>query len=228
MSSERWRSRTRSALQAYFRRRSFPRLTLSVILLITGVCGFLISYLLLHLGMVHMWARYPLAVLLSYALLLALIRLWVEIERSRFDPAVADIENAEEYGEPNFQSLPPERSWWSYFDLPADVFTTDEGCLIFIFAMIFFALLGLLLTTLAAAPALIAEVFLDAFLISALFRRLRVAQKEHWLGAALRKTLASALVVALLLGLGGWILEVMAPGAHSIGKAIEQIRAHEL
>ncbi len=86
-----WRSRARASLEAYFRRRSFPRLTLSLLLLLTGVTGFLISYAMLQLGLQHMWVRYPIATLGSYGLLLALSRGWVPIERSRFDPEHAAI-----------------------------------------------------------------------------------------------------------------------------------------
>ncbi len=75
-----WRSRARASLEAYFRRRSFPRRTLSLLLLLTGLTGFLIPYAMLELGMQHMWVRYPIATLGSYCLLLALIRGWVAIE----------------------------------------------------------------------------------------------------------------------------------------------------
>ena len=68
--------------------------------------------------------------------------------------------------------------------------------------------------------------FLDAFIVSALYRRLSVAQKGHWLGAALKKTWAPALVTAVILAIGGWALERMAPGAPSIGKAIQQLRGY--
>ncbi len=77
-----WRSRARASLEAYFRRRSFPRLTLSLLLLLTGLTGFLISYAMLELGMQHMWVRYPIATLGSYCLLLALIRGGLQLSES--------------------------------------------------------------------------------------------------------------------------------------------------
>ncbi len=43
-----WRARAKAALEAYFRRRSFPRLTLGLLLLITGFVGFLVSFGLLR------------------------------------------------------------------------------------------------------------------------------------------------------------------------------------
>ena len=56
-------------------------------------------------------------------------------------------------------------------------------------------------------------------------RRLRVAQKEYWLGTAVRRTWDAALLTALFLALGGWTLEQLAPGARSIRKAIEQLQS---
>jgi hypothetical protein len=174
-----------------------------------------------------MWVRYPVAVLVSYSALLGLIRIWVEIERRRFDPDEADLR-----AEPPSPSPASDlrrgggSSWFDWLDLGHFGFPDlDEGCL----AAVLFIVLGLLLVGLvmivAAAQALLAEIFLDAFIVSVLYRRLRIAQKEDWLGTALRKTVVPALITAILLGLGGRVLEESAPGAHSIGKAIKQIRS---
>ncbi len=70
-----WRRRATAALAAYFRQRSFPRTVLALVLLVTGLAGFLLSYAMLHAGLDEMWMRYPLAVLGSYGVLLALIRI---------------------------------------------------------------------------------------------------------------------------------------------------------
>jgi hypothetical protein len=226
-----WRARAKAALQSYFRRRSFPRITLTLLLAITGAVGFFISYLLLRLGMEHMWARYPIAVLVSYAVLLSLIRVWVEIERARFDPADAEVENtAVEDWDGSTLTHGSSRSSWDYLDFPSgiDVFEADDGCLPAILVLVVVTLVTIVFVTIAAAPALIAEVFLDAFIVAVLYRRLRIAQREHWLGTALRKTWLAAFATALALALGGWALEQAAPGARSIGKAIEQIRSGEL
>ena len=232
--NDKWRTRARNALEAYFRRRSFPRITLSLILLITGVAGFLISFILLKAGWVHMWMRYPVAVLCSYAVLLALIRIWVEIERERFDEADADLEN----GDDDDSAQVPSSSRLSSFDaedLPTGCLDVPggcvevgaEGCLSVILIGVVVSLGVLFFTTVAGAPALVAEVFLDAFLVSVLYRRLRIAQREHWLGTALRKTWKPVLLTALLLLIGGWALEMIAPEAHSLGEAIERIRGKE-
>jgi hypothetical protein len=56
-----------------------------------------------------------------------------------------------------------------------------------------------------------------------LYRRLRIAAEEHWLGTAIRKTWISALIIAVLLAIAGMCLESLAPGARSIGPAIHRI-----
>src|SRR5262249_15953861 len=79
-------SRARAALEGYFRKRSFPRIILGLILLLTGAVGLGVSYELLHAGVTKMWIRYPVAVLVAYAVMLGLVRLWIEFEQRRFDP----------------------------------------------------------------------------------------------------------------------------------------------
>jgi hypothetical protein len=99
----------------------------------------------------------------------------------------------------------------------------DEGCIPLLLFLFLFALLAATVAALIGAPALIAEVFLDAFLVTVLYRRLRIAEKEHWLGTAIRKTWALALMTAALLAVTGWVLDELAPGSRSIGRAIEQL-----
>ena len=219
-----WRSRATAALEAYFRRRSFPRTMLTLLLLITGTAAFLVSYGLLQIGVDHMWIRYPVAVLAAYAVLLALVRLWVELEKRRFDPddpvikaAVSNEQSAHTF---HYQ---PSRRWWDYIDVPDVGSLGDEGCLPALMIGALIVLVVAVAVAVIGAPALIAEVFLDAFLVSVLYRRLRIAEQEHWLGTAIRKTWVPALVTTAALALIGWILEELAPGARSIGKALEQI-----
>ena len=91
---EKWRTRTRRALERYFDKRSAPRLILSVLLILTGTAGLLISILLLHAGLEAMSIRYPIAVLAGYGVFLLLLRFWVEFERARFNPESGEIDAA--------------------------------------------------------------------------------------------------------------------------------------
>lgn len=221
-----WRVRARTALQDYFQRRSAPRLILSAILILTGSAGFGVSAGLLRFGLERMWIRYPIAVFAAYGVFLGLIRLWVEFEKSRFDPQTSEVQEALKQPEakhsPSWSSGHSSESWFDWLDVPS-VFDFDEGCLPVLLVGALIGVIGLLIFTAIAAPALAAEVFIDAFVVSVLYRQLRKAAQENWLSTAVKKTWIRALAVAILLSLIGWCLELAAPGSHSIGPAIEKL-----
>lgn len=58
-------------------RLNWPRLQISLILLLTGVAGFLASLLLLRVGVDSMAIRYPLAITAAYCFFLFLLRIWL-------------------------------------------------------------------------------------------------------------------------------------------------------
>jgi len=222
------RERAQNALRRYFEKRSSPRIILSLLLILAGSFAFLVSFISLHSGVEQMWLRYPVAVLAGYAFFLGLLRIWVEIERSRFDPREAELEAllVERRSSVNESSTLSRRSWLDWLDL-SNFVDVDEGCLpvlllILVIGLVF-GVAALLVSLVAAAPALLAEIFLDAVIVSMLYRRLRIAAKEHWLGTAIRRTWWRVVIVAAFLSLGGWALEEFAPGTHSIGPAIEKI-----
>jgi len=144
---------------------------------------------------------------------LLLLRIWVEIERARFDPAEVVIEEVAPRSEKK------ENPWLDAIQIP-DIPDSD-GCLPLIALGVVLGLIVLLVIALAGAPILIAEVFIDAFLVGVLYRRLRIPADEHWLGAAIRRTWPFVLGTAVLLGIGGWSLSAMAPGSQTIGEALE-------
>lgn len=221
-----WPVHARAALRRYFQKRSAPRTIVSLLLILTGFFAFLVSYASLRFGLTQMWIRYPVALLAGYAFFLGLLRLWVELERSRFNPDAAEIKEfvreerrSAKTSRRKYESRP---SWLDYLDVP-NLLDFDEGCLPALLGVIAIGLVVFLVTAVAAMPALLAEVFVDVFIVSVFYRRLRIAAQEHWLGTALRKTWWLALMAAALLSLAGWALETAAPGSHSIGPAIEKI-----
>lgn len=224
----RFRNRARSALAAYFKRRSFPRIALSLLLILTGGFGFLVSFLLLKADLAAMWLRYPVAVLASYAFFLLLLRGWVEIERNRFTPEEIDQLDLRDttLSESPLRETSGKQSWLDYLDVPSNTLDLfDDGCLpVLLIGAVLGAACALLLMVFAA-PALIAEVFLDLVLVSLLYKRLRIASHEHWLSTALRKTWGTAAIVALLLMITGICLQIMAPEAKSIGPATREVLA---
>ena len=219
--SLKWRARATAALQRYFEERSYPRTMLTLLLLLAGAPGFLVSAGMLRIGYYHMWFRYPVAVLAGYGVLLGLVRGWVELEKGSFDPDDPVMKTA--LAAKQTQSK-RSSDWWDSLDfLNVDFSDGDLGCIPVLLVGGVVVLFAAVVAAVIGAPALIAEVFLDAFLVTVLYRRLRIAEKEHWLGTAIRKTWSLALVAAGALALIGWTLEQLAPGAHSIGKAIERL-----
>ncbi len=208
-----WRERAKRGVETYFRKRSFPRFILGLTLLLTGFAGFGISMLLLRSGLVEMWLRYPIAVIGAYGAFLLLLRIWVQIERTRFDPAEVVIEETAP------RNKKKENSWLDGVQIP-DI-PDGDGCLPLILVGVVLGLIVLLVIALAGAPVFIAEVFIDAFLAGVLYRRLRIAADEHWLGSAIRRTWLFVLATAVLMGIGGLCLTIMAPGSRTIGDTIE-------
>ena len=229
-SHPKWRLRARSALEAYFRNRSFPRLTLGLIVTIAGFAGFLISYALLHHGFEEMLFRYPVAVAGGYLAFLGLLRLWVEIERVGYDPRQVAI-STDPPEEKETASLLDQWSrkdhgWLDWLDL-VEIPVLEDGCLV---GCLFAFLIGLvagvasiLFSFIMAAPELLAEVFLDAVVVTMLYRHLKTAAREHWLSTAVKRTWISALLTAGALSLLGLCLDGLAPHSDSIGPALKEI-----
>jgi hypothetical protein len=75
--------------------------------------------------------------------------------------------------------------------------------------------------TIYMAPVLLAEVALDAAIISVLYRRLRRDEQGYWLTTVLRRTWLPALVLIVFTFLTGFALQMAAPEARSIGGVIQ-------
>lgn len=73
------------------------RLYMAIILFIAGTVGFLASFTFLHLGLIQMIFRYPLAVLVAYGAFLFLLWLWLGRRNRRksnldLDPGTPDFD----------------------------------------------------------------------------------------------------------------------------------------
>jgi uncharacterized membrane protein YgcG len=73
------------------------------------------------------------------------------------------------------------------------------------------------------APVLLAEVALDAAIISLLYRRLRRDEQGYWLTTVLRRTWLPALVLVVFTFLTGFALQIAAPEARSIGGVVQSV-----
>jgi hypothetical protein len=74
-----------------------------------------------------------------------------------------------------------------------------------------------------AGSELLAEVFLDAVVVTMLYRHLKNAARQHWLGTAVRRSWRLVIAMAASLSLLGACLSVFAPNSHSLGKALREI-----
>jgi hypothetical protein len=223
MESEYKRRRAIRGLAEFLRRRRFPRLALGLVLALTGLAGFGFSFFLLKAGLGAMWLRYPIAVLGAYAVFLLLMRCWVEIEQSQINPEDPEVLEALEKGAPEPLRTQSSNSWLDGLDLPnVDIFDAD-GCLPVILIGVVIALVAMVIVALIGAPVLLAEVLIDLLLAGILYRRLKRAADEHWLGTCIRKTWIFVLCTAGLLLVAGLCLSFAAPDAHSIGPALEKL-----
>ena len=220
-------------LRTHFARRRSPRATITVILLATGGAGFVASVMLLKGGVSQMWLRYPLAALIAWAVFLALVRAWAERERESFridehlgeiappenDPSAAD----EAGGESALDKPRHKRAWrWlDWLDVP-DIGLDAEGCLVgIVFVVLIAALAGAVVAVaglIGEAEVVLAEVFLDAVLVSALYRRLSRLQPRWWLAGALRQTVWPVFFTTVFLVGTALIFQQEVPEAKSAGE----------
>ncbi len=77
------------------------------------------------------------------------------------------------------------------------------------------------------APMLLAEVALDAALVSAAYRRLRKEDVGHWTGAVFRRTWVPAVILVIFMSVAGFAAQRIAPEARSIGDVVRTLTAAE-
>ncbi len=221
----RLRGRARRALKKYFDKKRSPRFVLGLVILLTGLVGFGLSYVMLRAGMTSMGIRYPLSIFGAYAAFLGLIRIWVEVERRHFDPEDPELLEDLASDEVEYEQVGTSRqdsSWLDWMDFSSGL-DGDVGALPLLLIGVIIGLIVLLISAIGGAPLLIAEIFIDAVLAGLLYRRLRIPVNEHWLGTAIRKTWLYVGGAAVLMAIAGFCLDHMAPQSDSLGKAIKEL-----
>ncbi|MBC3831874.1 hypothetical protein H8K33_10175 [Undibacterium amnicola] len=84
------RSHLVSSLKSRIEKDGYPRLQMMLMVLMTGLIGFLSSFILLHSGMKTMWLRYLCAFGIAYIGFIGLLRVWLVTQREH----VADVAEA--------------------------------------------------------------------------------------------------------------------------------------
>ncbi len=221
-----------------------PRFQISLILLFTGLAGFLMSFSLLHLGVPWMWLRYPIAILIAYCVFLLLLRLWLFLQRRNldvdFDPSALDFSSSEASGHgeslqfggggdfggggaggswgESISSSSSASSGGSVSDGVGFDLDLEEGWLV-VLAIV--ALIGGLVASIYIiyiAPALLAEILVDGALVGGLYKRVKPIEQRHWLRAAVRRTLLPAILAAIFFTVAGYAMQKAVPAAHSMGE----------
>jgi hypothetical protein len=74
-----------------------------------------------------------------------------------------------------------------------------------------------------AAPALLAEVLVDALIVGTVSKQMGLLERRDWTATAIRRTWFPATVMILMLVVGGWALQQAVPDARSIGPAVQAL-----
>lgn len=225
-------------------RDSTPRLYLMLIVAGAGGAAFLTSVLMLRSDIpafAGMSLRYGAAALAGYAAFVALIRLWMAAQREPVLETSFDV--AEDAIDLALRPPPSSSRGTGEADVPLEMESTggaaravkaspaaaedgggwgfgldldDLGWLL-LAGICICAGASAVVYVVYIAPVLLAEVALDAAIVSALYRHLRADEAGHWLATVLTKTWFPAFVVVLFAMIAGFALQMIEPEARSIG-----------
>jgi len=236
-----WIARLRHRLE----RDGTPRFDMLLITLTTGVNGFLASLLLLLFGVETMWLRYAIAFAVAYLNFLWMLRLWLRhretVDFDVFDAAdlATDVPRLFDGGfdggggsfggggaSSDFEGEPirPAASGASKGDV-SSIFDAEEGILVIALVAALFGLLAASFWMIWSAPALLAELALDACFVGGLYHRLRRVDSSAWFGTALKRTVLPFFFTGALFVFAGWLAQEKYPAARSIGEVVNLMRS---
>jgi hypothetical protein len=230
---------SRAALVAEVRDRllgeSFPRSTMLLIVSVCGGCAFLFSAASLSAGLESMAIRYLLSAAIGYGAFIVLVRAWIAYRRGTLDPgldAVDALDSGAESteivhggrgggGSPGSSEGLEIQGSDRLADVPLDF---DDLWPVIVAVLLTIGGLVAILYVVYLAPLLLAEVALDAALVSGVYRRLRRREDaRHWVGGVLRRTSMPALALMCFATLLGFVLRVAVPDAQSIGDVLRAL-----
>jgi hypothetical protein len=227
------------------------RFHLSLIVTLSGVTAFLSSMLALAAGMESMTIRYPVAVACGYAAFLLLIRAWIALhqhgkgtaESGHFLDVVApDLLGARLPSRLGGGSdvaffaggrsggagaglnwsgaMSSGRSSNTVPSLDLDLDDLWPVVLAVVCVLGGALAIGYVIYT---APVFLAEVAVDAAIVSGIYRKLKKREPSHWALTVVRHTAIPALVLIVFAALGGYAAHLIAPEARSIGGVIRAL-----
>lgn len=230
--------------RAHLDLHGYSRIELFVIVALSGVAGFIVSFALLGGGVDSMPVRYASAGVAAYLAFLFLVWLWILWKtRAAGDDGSLDLLDVVDMAPRSFGDgaaghlfeggrsggggasaswgdagrAGPDREGSSWFD-----WDVDSGWVLVALAAL---LVGLVTVgyVMYLAPALFAEVLVDGVIVATVSRRVAGLERRDWTATVLRRTWLPALVMIGSLAVGGWALQTIAPDARSIGPALQRI-----
>lgn len=223
-------------MRARLLRDSFPRIQMFILVSLTGLAGFGASVAMLAAGIDTMALRYLLAMGVAYIVFLLLLWLWLRTSAADYidlvptDPgggpgtdAAADFTGGGGSfdgggASANFDAGTGDSALDTVVDKPLSVIgEADEAAIPLVVVLL---ALGIALSSLFviwSAPILFAEILVDGLLAAGLYRRLRVLDPQHWMVAAVKRTIIPFVLTTLVVAGAGWGMQAYAPEARSLG-----------
>lgn len=212
---------------------------------LSGAAALGVSALLFRLGMEQMGYRYAVATLFAYAVFLLLIRIWIALLRGNdrgswldaldvfpdripvggsapAGDALAGFSGGSSGGGGATVSWGPPGDGGSNLTVP-DVDLDDAWPIVVAVIVAGIVLLGAaaaLIYVVYYAPVLLAEIALDAALVTGIYRRLRKQDARHWLGSAIGHTWKPAVAIMVCLFVFGTVIQWAMPSARTIGDVL--------
>jgi hypothetical protein len=108
---------------------------------------------------------------------------------------------------------------------PSEILESEDGWKIVLAAVLILGAVVAAGFVVYWAPTLLAEVALDAGVMTTVYRRMRRQDAGHWTSAVLRRTWVPALIITAFMTGAGFLLQQVAPEARSIGGVVRALRA---
>lgn len=233
MKDKKERARLVEQARRYLESAGRPRLVMVGVLSVTLAAGFLASVAMVHLGVVQMHIRYPLAVAVAYATFFWQLRGWLRrqalLSQLSEDPEGLLVPGAAAFGaaalgdklvaEENRRPTSSTDSSWVP-DLSGFCDAGDGlGALAILMLIAGITTLVVSAYLIVTSPLLLAELLVDGALLAAMSRAVSPGHPPHWSRAVVRRTWIAALVTAVVFGLVGFGIERVAPGTRTLAEA---------
>lgn len=217
----------------------YPRLVVLVFVVLAGLAAFGFSTALFRLGVEHMGYRYLAATAVGYGVFMLLLAMWIELQRRpdrRRDFDVVYLPGGlpdagttgVEFSGGSSGGAGASGSWEgpdvADINVDLDVVDADEAwpavVAIAVAAVVLLGGLIALFYVVYYAPLLLAEVALDAALVTGIYRKLRKQDTRNWFGSAVRRTWQPALIIAACLFVIGVVVQWAMPNARTLGDVL--------